>query len=300
MDDLDFSAPAATPKPSAPPAPPAAAAKEITPYDPQLALKFFKLAGELETFAAGAQLFAEREKPGRFFSRGARVYLLIDGEIALTLKGKPLNLVLPGEMFGVLAVISDSSRSATAVARKNSRVLSLDEKRFLASLQQEPEFIVMLISSMSQQLVFSMNRLIAANRPRPPRIGGQGLGKTMLADLRHAMGDPTPKLMKAGEVILTKGAMGVSMFVVVTGQVAIAIDGVVVEHVGPGEVFGETALLGPTARGASATAETDGAWLSVSRDDFMQIVKVRPAFGIALLRSMSERIQYLGELIAGG
>lgn len=294
MDDLDFSSPAAPVAPAATPV----AAKEVAPYDPQCALRFFKMAGEVESFSAGTQIFAERDKPGKFFSKGLRIYLLLEGEVALTLRGKPLNLVLPGELFGELALISDSPRSATAIARKNSRVLSLDEKRFLLSLQQDPEFAVMLISSMAQHLRFSVERLLAANRPQPPRSGGQGLGKAMLADLRRAMGDPTPRPMKAGDVLLKKGAVGVSMFVVVAGRIAIAIEGVVVEYVGPGEVFGETALLGPSTRGASATAETDGSWLSLSRDDFLQMVKTRPAFGVALLRSMSERIQYLSELMA--
>jgi CRP-like cAMP-binding protein len=43
------------------------------------------------------------------------------------LKDKPLEMVLPGEIFGELAAIADLPRSATATARKHCRVLALDE-----------------------------------------------------------------------------------------------------------------------------------------------------------------------------
>jgi len=298
MDDLDFLQPAQTPAQPAPAPKPALA--EPSPYDPRLALRFFQIAGEAETFPAGAGIFAEQDKTGGFFAKGARIYLLLEGEVALTLKGKPLSLVLPGEIFGELAVISEAPRSATATARRNSRVLSLDEKRFLASLQQLPEFAFMLIGIMAQRLRHSIDRLLSLRvAPAAPRRGGGSLSQAMLADLRRAMGDPTPTPMKAGDTIVTKGAVGVSMFVLVAGRASIALGDRVIETIGPGETFGETALLGPTARAATVTAATDGAWLPISRDNFLQTVKTHPNFGIALLRSMSERIQYNNALIGG-
>lgn len=303
MDDLDFSSqPSPAARPAAPPRPAddAKAAAEVSSYDPKLALRFFQIAGETETFAAGTRIFAEQDKPGGFFSRGARVYLLLQGQVALTLQGKPLSLVLPGETFGELAVISDAPRSATATAFKDCTVLSLDEKRFLASLREVPEFALMLVSSMAQQLRRSVDRLLAA-KPGPvvPRDGGRGLDHDMLGDLRRAMGNPTPRSMRAGDAIVTKGAVGVCMYVVTEGRIAIGFNGAVIERVGPGEIFGETALLGPTARAASAVAETSGAWLPVSREEFLGLVKSQPAAGIALLRSMSERIQHINALLGG-
>lgn len=298
MEDLDFS------QPPTPPVKPAIAPKipevEVSPYDPKLALKFFKIAGETESFAAGTRIFAEQDKPGSgFFSKGARVYLLLEGQVALTLKGKPLNLVLPGETFGEIAVISDVPRSATATANKNCRVLSLDEKRFLSSLQQEPGFALMLISMMTQQLQRGVARLLASKQPLPPREGGRGLDQGILGEFRQAMGDPIPTSMKTGDALVSKGALGVCMFVVTEGEVSIALNGQVVERIGPGGVFGETALLGPTSRAATVTAESDGAWIPVSRDAFLRMVKARPAIGIALLRSMSERLQHIGSLLGG-
>ena len=293
MDDLDFShlAPAA-PQAPAPALKPAKA--EALPHDPQLAARFFRISGEEETFEAGVKVFTEQEKATGMFARRARMYFLLEGQIALSLKDKPLYMILPGETFGELAIISDAPRSATATAFKKSRVLSLDEKRALASLPQEPLFALQLVSSLTGQMRRSVEKLLAAGTGTlQPRLGGYGLKADQLAKLHQSLGDPAPMPMKKGETVVSQGAQGVNMYVVLGGRVTIAVNGRPVEQIGAGETFGEVAMLGSTTRGATAVAEEDGAWLPVNRDAFLKIVRAQPAVGVALLRSMCERIQHL-------
>jgi len=309
MDDLDFSGTAPAPKPAPPatPAPAAPAAAKPPPagepqslYEPKLALAFFKLAGSLEQFAAGTQIFAENEKTSGFFSKGARIYLLLDGDVILTRGGKPLDLVPPGEIFGEMAAIAEMPRSATATARKNCRVLSLDQKAFMQSLQQMPEFALMLVSVMAQRLRRGLGRLAAMQIGAVEALEhADTLDRKMLSELRTALGDPTPSTAPAGQVVVTKGAVGACMFIVVEGSIAISVDGKVVERVGPGGSFGEMALVDRSGRSATATAETDSAWLLVGRNEFLDMVKSRPAFGIALMRSMSARVLHIGKLLGG-
>jgi len=311
-DDLDFLgmaarplAPALAPPSHAPAqAPPSHApaqaraeeSAEPLPYDPQLALRFFRVAGNQETIVAGTRIFAEQEQAG-LLSR-ARVYLLLEGEVSMTLGGRPLAMMLPGETFGELAVISDAPRSATATARKNCRLLSLDHKQFLASLKQEPEFALMLISMMAERLRRSVEKLLATSTaPIAPSTRVQGLSRVDVAEVAHIIGKTAPSPMKAGDALIAKGALGAMMFVLVAGQVATAIDGRVVEYLGPGGIFGETAMLGKVRRGASVTAQTDGAWLPLTRNDFLRVVAANPAIGVALLRSMSERIRMTADQI---
>lgn len=303
MDDLDFSSmPPAPAKPATPPAPvaakPPAAPEAVSLYDPKLALAFFKLAGAQEQFAAGTQIFAENEKTSGFFSKGARIYLLLEGDVILTRAGKPLDLVPPGEIFGEMAAIAEMPRSATATARKNCRVLSLDEKSFLQSLQQMPEFALMLMSVMAQRLRRGLARLATARKPMVEALDHAGtLDKKMLTELASALGDPTPSMATAGKVVVTKGAVGACMFVVTEGRIAISIDDKVIEHVGPGGTFGEMALVDKSGRSATATAETDCAWLLIGRNEFLAMVKTRPAFGIALMRSLSARVLHIGKML---
>lgn len=298
MDTLDFSG-----KPGAPRKAPTDTSRQgdqPSLYDPKLALEFFRLAGTQEQFPAGGQIFAENEKATGFFSKGARIYLLLEGDVALTLKGKPLELVLPGEIFGEMAAIADIPRSATATARKACRVLSLDEKRFVNSLQQMPEFALMLISVMAQRLRRSVAKLAEAKLPAVAALTQQAtLDKKMLADLQRELGNPSPTLAPAGTPVVTQGAVGACMFVVTSGRIAISVDGAVIEYVEAGGAFGEMALIDRSGRSAAATAETDSGWLLVSRQDFLAMVKSKPAFGIALLRLMSTRVLHVGSLLHG-
>ena len=299
MDDLDFMG---TPpaKPAPPPKPAAAPAEPASLYQPRLALEFFKLGGSLEQFPAGKQIFAENDKTGGLFSKGARIYLLLDGDVMLTRGGKPLDLVPPGEIFGEMAAIAEAPRSATAIAHKNCRVLSLDEKQFQSALQKMPEFALMLMSVMAQRLRRGVARLAAAKKTAVEVLEHRNtLDRKMLAELQRALGDPKPSTAAAGKTVVTKGAVGACMFVVTKGRIAISVDDRVIEHVGPGGAFGEMALVERSGRSATATAETDSAWLLVGKDEFVEMVRARPAFGIALMRSMSARVLHIGSLLGG-
>lgn len=258
------------------------------PYDPELALRFFRTGGNQETFAAGTRIFAEQERAG-LLSR-ARVYLLLEGEVAMTLAGRPLTMMFPGETFGELAVISDGPRTATAIARKNCRLLSLDQKQFLASLKAVPDFALMLISMMAERLRRNLEKLLATSAaPLAPHTRVQGLSHADLADLTRIVGESARTPMKAGDALIAKGALGAMMFVL--------IDGRVVEYLGPGGIFGETAMLGGVRRAASVTAESDGAWMPLTKAGFLRVVATNPAIGVALLRTMSERIRVSADQI---
>lgn len=297
MDDLDFSQLGGPPSvPKAPSAASAAAAK-MPAYDAALAVRFFRIAGEEESFSAGKRLFAENEKAEGMFSKGTRIYLLLEGQIALTLNGKPLHLILPGEIFGELALIANAPRSATATALKASRVLALDEKRFLTSLQQLPEFAPMLVGVLTEQLRRVSERLLSRQAGNiPVRENGGGLSPEELAGLRRLLGNPAPTPMRAGDTLVSKGALGAYMYVLTAGRVAVDLEGRTVERIGAGECFGELALVGPTSRAANVVVETEGAWLPLTRQSFLAVVKAQPATGLALLRTLSARLQHLNRL----
>ena len=292
-DELDFSK---SPKSAATGKAEAAAHGAVQPtaqsplYSPPLALEFFRSGGTLEQKPAGKPFFTENEKAGGLFSKGARMYLLLEGEVGLMIKNRFFGVVKQGDVFGELAVIASLPRSATAMAKTDCRVLSLDEKQFHAALQKTPEFALMLMSVMAQRLRQSVEKLNAAGAAAAAPVDRSNIfDKKMMAELTRELADQPPAPFDKGKAIITAGAAGAFMYVVVEGRVAITVGDRVVERVGPGGIFGEM---------ASATAETACALFSIGRNDFIGLVKARPAFGALLLKALAERMQNLAQQVA--
>ena len=297
MEDLDFSA-KPTPRPEALARAAAQVAAQSPLYQPALALEFFRSAGTLEEKPAGKPIFSEGEKAGGLFSKGARMYLLLEGEIGLMIHNKFFGVVKPGDVFGELAVIAGLPRSATAMAKINCHVLSQDEKQFHVALEKKPEFALMLMSTMVQRLRQSIVKLGTARPAVVPAERSDILDRKTLAGLQHELATQELATFPAGKVIMSAGAVGAFMYVVVEGHVAISVGDNVVERVGPGGMFGEMALVDRSARAASATAEAECKLLAINRTDFLNLVKVKPAFGASLLKSIAVRMQQLAQQLS--
>jgi len=281
MEDLDFSMGPGAAKPLAPLAP---------LYVPAVAQSFFESAGREETVAAGTVLFSENEKASRFFLQRAKMYFLLEGEIELVAKGKPVGPPKVGEIFGEMAAISDSPRSATAIAKTACRVISLDDKDFAAALSKKPEFALMMLGMMILRLRAMIARLSgsqSAAEIKESRV----FDKALLGAMVQGLGEQAIVRYDKGKVIMVAGQAGALMYVVTEGQVAISIRDAVVDRVGPGGIFGEMALIDQSPRAANAVAESDCALLAMNRNVFLNLVKSEPAFGIALLSAMAERLR---------
>ncbi len=261
MDDLDFSKPAGAPKPAAPASAPI--------YLPAIARAFFESVGKEEAIAAGTVFFAENEKASRILLRRDKMYLLLDGQVGLAAKGRAFGAVKAGEIFGEMAAISDSPRSATALAKTPCRVIALDDRQFTAALQKKPEFALMMLGVMIQRLRGMIARLSGV-----PTATGSGkessvFDKKTLASLQAGLGHQATVRYERNKIIMVAGQTGAFMYIVLEGRVAISIRGVVVERVGPGGAFGEMALVDQSPRSANAAAETDCALLAINRNVFL-------------------------------
>jgi uncharacterized membrane protein len=93
----------------------------------------------------------------------------------------------------------------------------------------------------------------------------------------------------AGETIFTQGAEGDALYLIEEGHARVHLDGgLEVATLGPGEVFGEMALLTGDRRSASLTAVTPLILWRLSREDFDQVVATSPQFAAAL-QEVAER-----------
>jgi len=288
-DDLDFSQPAGAPKPAA--TPKAAAAPQAPLYIPAIAKAFFESAGKEESVDAGTVFFSENEKASKIFLKRDKMYYLVEGQVGLFAKGQPIGNVKAGQIFGEMAAITDSPRSATARAHTPCRVLSLDDKGFYAALKNKPEFALMLLGMMIGRLRAMMTKLSGVPSAGDVKESPRVFDKTLLASMASGLGEQAQQRYNRGQVIMVAGQTGALMYVVLEGRVSISIRGALVQYVGVGGVFGEMALVDQSPRAANAAAETDCVLLGISRNVFMNLIKSDPTFGASLLAAVAERVR---------
>ncbi|HEY6240419.1 MAG TPA: cyclic nucleotide-binding domain-containing protein [Burkholderiales bacterium] len=258
-------------------------------YDPAVALDFFQSAGKPQTLAKGTTIFTENQKGVRH-----RIYLLLEGEVGILANDEPVATIAAGEIFGEMASMGQMPRSASAVAKSDCRVIALDDRQFRAGLRRNPGFALMLLSIMVSRLRDTIARLGAPGSPADAEWReAAALEGQLLADLAQVLGPPARFRYEAGRIIMTEGQMGVALFVVLEGRVAIRIGDSVVEKVGPGGIFGEMSLVDRRPRLATAVAESDCALLAMSRHMFLHLVKRSPKFGASLLKAVGERAAFM-------
>lgn len=78
------------------------------------------------------------------------LYLLMSGEVEVSLAGKPLATLGDGEIFGEMSLLSKTPASATVSARRRSTVLRLPRERFSELVVTYPQVLV-LLSEMADQ-----------------------------------------------------------------------------------------------------------------------------------------------------
>ena len=105
------------------------------------------------------------------------------------------------------------------------------------------------------------------------------------------MGVDESEAIPATTTIMREGENDSSMYVVLSGEISVSIQGTFVERVGEGGILGEIALVNNAPRAASAIALTEVQLLQISRDAFMSLVKSNPAFAISLLRAIAIRLE---------
>ncbi|HTL58864.1 MAG TPA: cyclic nucleotide-binding domain-containing protein [Candidatus Limnocylindrales bacterium] len=102
------------------------------------------------TFRAGEEIFKEGDE-------GDGVYVVKDGLVEISARmgqnvRQVLTQVLPGELFGEMAVIEDKPRSATASVKEDTVVYFIPRKEMLALIEHSPKLSLGLLREISHRL----------------------------------------------------------------------------------------------------------------------------------------------------
>jgi CRP-like cAMP-binding protein len=100
-----------------------------------------------------------------------------------------------------------------------------------------------------------------------------------------------PRTFSAGEAVTTEGQTGVGFFVIEQGEATVTVGGDARRKLGPGDYFGEVALLNESARTATITADTDLRCYGLTSWEFRPLVETHGSIAWKLLQAMSKTYQ---------
>lgn len=100
---------------------------------------------DYKTYSAGDIIFSEGD-PGDI------MYAVAEGEVEISIHGKPVYFVKQGEVIGEMALIDRKPRSATAKAKTDCKLVPIDEHRFNYLIKQTPMFVTQIMKVMSERI----------------------------------------------------------------------------------------------------------------------------------------------------
>ena len=122
------------------------------------------------------------------------------------------------------------------------------------------------------------------------------------AELAALDAELRPRRYAAGAVIFQRGDAGDALYVVVAGEVAIVLstpDGkeLTLALLGPGDAFGELALLDGAPRSADAVARTAARLLLLSRAAALRRLAARPEAALSAMAALSRLVRRTNRLV---
>ena len=102
-----------------------------------------------------------------------------------------------------------------------------------------------------------------------------------------------------GVPIVVAGRAGDAFYVILDGHVSVGVPGRRAARLGPGDYFGEMALLDGAPRSATVTAASELHVLQVGRAAFGRMLKQEPQISVALLKTLAGRLRSLERSTSG-
>jgi len=80
------------------------------------------------------------------------MYVILSGEVEITLRAEPLGAELEGGIIGEMAVINNSTRSATATTLSKVTAARISREQFREIIGENPDFALHLMQVMANRL----------------------------------------------------------------------------------------------------------------------------------------------------
>lgn len=203
-------------------------------------------AMEMETLLTSTPIIQQGEV-GDYF------YVVEDGQVSFSVDGKHVGSCSRGGSFGELALLYNCPRAATCVALTDCKLWKVDQKTFRYMLANNTANQQKDIQDVLRKVPFLSE-----------------LEDQLLSRITDAL---TTVNFPEGEKIINKGDIGEVFYILKEGSVKVHDIGFgasqyVDQFLGPGDFFGERALMTGETRAAHCTATTPCSCLCLSRETF--------------------------------
>ncbi len=236
----------------------------------------------LEHRRQGETLFRKGDSSGALYLiKSGWVRLLANGGLALANQG-------PGSLVGETDLFLDSPHSLTAVMASDAELWALSREDLIELITESPAVGLKLSLALGSRLAL-FDRYLLENRLKPlPFLSG-------LKDdcLLAVAGRLVPLEKKEGEFVVEGGQPPQGLFILEDGQLHLlsSEEGGDFAELGPGESFGEMAVLTGKCHARSARAATDVVLWCLPAAEFDSLTEEEPEIRLALSRSIREPLR---------
>lgn len=134
-------------------------------------------AGKIQSFHDSATIF----RPGE---RGDCAYIVTAGKVEMVEKGRAVELLSKGEIFGELALLDNEPRTATAVACGPVELIPIDRALFEVLMRDDSDFALTIVQLLARSLRATMKVLescVEDLKTATDTEGGEGAGEVRQA-----------------------------------------------------------------------------------------------------------------------
>lgn len=264
---------------------------------------------------------------------GHTMYIIQSGSVEVSQHKDGLESIIAirgkGDFFGELALLKEGMRSTTATAISRTRLIPLTKDIVIDRLKRDPYMSFNLLRKLIQRIQRAHDRYRkkwredAASRdtsvahPRNalafPQAAATDEGRETLDEVRRFTENlfiacSTANMtyyryhVKPGGTVFRKGDSGNNMFLVLSGTVGVS-DGEIedkklIDTIGPGDFFGEMALIANIPRSATITALESTELIAIDKLRFLESIHNKPELAIAVINALIARLAYLEKVIA--
>jgi len=107
--------------------------------------QFARSVGTVMDYHQGDAIFREGDEP-RY------MYVVLVGGVDIVAHGKVLETIHDGKAFGIVSVLDDQRRTATAVAHDATSVAVIDRKKFRYMIEEMPNFCWYVMGELAHRL----------------------------------------------------------------------------------------------------------------------------------------------------